>query len=328
MSEKKVNRNCVSNFTGRFLVGEKCLYFVCFFAVCNFYFHNYPYLFLSKNEYIANLSSLTPNLFVLSIPAESILVGAGFYPPFINKKAKKLCFLLAIILTVVSFVMGYRHLLFIFILMLLFKKRARSILIPLLLFSFVGEFSNVFKFSILGFLYSDTYSFTENYNFIVSSISSYIGFSGEQLAIFSNLILGMHSLNDVGAAKDALNILPLASSFGVEWGETTSGRIGRMVGIGFGQGTAYNFQLFVIETYGLALAFLGLVFIVIKYVHQSVFSVLAFEVFYYLLRSSPSFFSGQIKIMLILIIFVVVADIITKYLLTRYSKSNGFNSEL
>lgn len=319
--DRKLNYKGIYSLNNSFKMGEKFLYFLCAFAVLNFYFQNIDFLFVSKNEYISNLSSLTPNLFFLSIPAEAILVGAGFYPPFSSVKSSRICFIIAIALTLVSFVMGYRHLLFLFLLMFIFKKKTRGVFIPLCIFSFLGEFSNVIKYGLLGYLHSDTFSFEEYFSFITSNISSYIEFSGEQVAILSNLVLGLPLLEDGEAMVEILNILPLASGFGVSWGDTTTNKIGQLVGLDVGQGVAYNFQLFVLDTYGIALALMALVFILIKFTHQTIFSILSVEVFYSLLRNAPAFYTGQIKMLILLVLMVIISDYFIKCFLKNLPRN-------
>lgn len=292
-----------------FRYGEIQIYILSVFAYINFMYQNHNYIFVNKNEYISNLIYLTPNLFIITIPAESILVGAGFYPPFKNNKFNILCKIVAAIVVMLSFSMGYRHLLFLSLLLLLFKSKRISMLFPLFLFSFFGNFSDVIKYAISGYLYNGSYSFSENISYVFSNIENFIRFSGEQSSIVSNLSLGLDSLNEK-AIIDALNILPMASLLNVEWGAETTSRLGDLVGVGLGQGTAYNFQLFVLETYGAGLVFLFFIFVIHRMYGLSIFSVYILEVLYSILRNGPAFYTGQLKMLFMLLLLTVFINFV------------------
>lgn len=300
---KEVKHN--SNFR----LGEIQIYILSVFAYINFFYQNHSFIFVNKNEYINNLAYLIPNLFIITIPAESIIVGAGFYPPFKNNKLIVLCKIMAAIVVILSFSMGYRHLLFLSLLLLLFKSKKINILLPLFLFSFFGNFSDAIKYAISGYLYNDSYSFSENISYVFSNVENFVRFSGEQISIVSNLSLGLDSLNE-NAIIDVLNILPMSSLLNVEWGAETTSRLGDLVGVGLGQGTAYNFQLFVLETYGIGLFFIFFIFVIHRLYGLSIFSVYILEVFYSILRNGPAFYAGQLKMLFMLLLLTVFINFI------------------
>lgn len=231
--------------------GFKGLWFlsVCamFVDVC----FNHSYFMLPKHEYISSIPYQTKNLYLFTIPYKEILVGFWFWSPFSQGRLKSFVKPFAVLALMLSFVVVVRHVLFIFILlMLLPRARIAGLIVLLAVFTLMGEASNILKFVVEYFL-KDGGS-AGDLSWILSAGDSFIGMSSEQKAILSNLLVMMKADGGVEWLRmltDFLNvpgISTIAQTLGFEL-KTGAQVIGHYVGVEVGQGTAYSIQLVMLE---------------------------------------------------------------------------------
>lgn len=106
---------------------------------------NWRYFSLPKNEYILSLPEQTKNFIFFTIPAKEILVSFAFIPVF-SMKFRRICLIVAALAFLHSLLIGVRHVAFIAVLLYFLPKvRTKGFLLMLLLMTFAGEASNVFK---------------------------------------------------------------------------------------------------------------------------------------------------------------------------------------
>ena len=271
----------------------------------NVYF-NWEYLLLPKSEYIAEAGqSLTPNLLFLSIPAESILVGSILINPFRSRLPRWTVTALGIATLLLSAFQGYRHLVML-LLLLAVLRRYRTLGGPALIaitlvLTLAGELSNVLKMSFYQSLLDPEFDQLSYLQWYVHSVE-WLPISSEQAAIAANFKLGMPVMQAGSDLIQLIRLLPFTTSL-VDNVQTTVDLIGKAVGIGHGQGTAYNLQLFLLNTVFLGGVFVFVVLFLVRTVRSSVLLIYGLEIFYSLMRNGPSFWVGQIKMLLILMMF-------------------------
>ncbi|MEY3787583.1 MAG: hypothetical protein RIQ94_3145 [Pseudomonadota bacterium] len=286
--------------------GFKILLLIAMLAQCINVIFNFNLLFLPKNEFIFAIDTgiFTPNLFVYNIPADSLLIGGLLFNPFKNKGMRYLLIVLAVITVFVSFMQGYRHLLLFLVLILFFRWRIRGgILLVVVTLSLIGEMTNPLKYLIGGVMTTPDFQVLEFIEYQLTNINELFGLSGEQKAILINLIIGLDNIQIGAPLPELYNLIPFTNSLAIGT-ETGASKIGQIVGTDIGQGTGYCLQLFALETLFLGLIFFGLVMFFIKKFAQSMFAVISIELFFSILRNTPEFWSGQIKMFYILIAFV------------------------
>ncbi len=268
---------------------------------------NFDYLLLPKNEFIAEFGNdLTPNLLVFSLPAESILVGSVLFNPFRTRWLRLIITVAGVATLLLSIFQGYRHLVLIFALILMFRKMPRldsvSLLVITIGLTLAGEMSNMIKVYFYSYLIKPDFDSIDYLNWYINN-TEWLPVSTEQAAIASNFLLGLHITRIGSDFMDLLRLFPFTSSM-IDESRSGASAIGNIVGIGYGQGTAYNFQVFLLNTLFTGGIFIPLALLLIKSARNSVLLVYALEVFYSLMRNTPSFWSGQMKLLAGLMLLV------------------------
>jgi hypothetical protein len=272
------------------------------------------FLLSSKAQYI--ISNRYPNLFYITIPAEGILMGGLFFNPFKNKFLRFSLGVTAIASILLLIFMGYRFLLFATILFLLFKLLPKmNILFVVFLLTTLGEFSNMVKKMFRIFLFDfkiPTEFFSNWYDHILRT-----GFiSSEQKAIFTNTVIGLNNLHFFIPLKELQNLIPFINRIIGPVNMSSAGRIGLIAGVPIdsGAGTAYSLVLFLIESAFIGTLFLILILIMVHYTSRSIFLFVALELFFSLMRDTPEYWAGQLKMLIILIVFVYFLNLILNYI--------------
>ena len=283
-------------------------------------YFNFPNLIaMNKAARLASPELQTKNLLFITVPAVEILVGYLVYD--VHKKCVSLPRVVFGLLAVAySLALGVRHVAFAaFILIFLPFVNSRIILIILLLLiTFAGELSNVLKISVMIF-------FQDGIDAVISYLERFfsVGFfnqlsvSNEQKAILTNLLLKL----DYAELRETsysilIFLLPLGAQFaswlgGVDYEGAT--RLGELVGVGLGQGTAYSVHIMVFENY-LALILLAFgVLMVAKQFNNSCFGVLVVMVIYAYMRTDFSY-SGYLfwKVFMLSSFFSIISILLGK----------------
>jgi hypothetical protein len=266
---------------------------------------NRELLLLPKELYIE--AEKVPNLLIFSIPAQLILLGGALYSPFKNKPVKLLIALLAIVATVLSVVQGYRAVALIVLLHFVYRRWPRmSPLVPTLLMTVAGELSNPIKYFVGGLLLNDNFDAAGMLDHYGSHLELLIGLSGEQKAIVSNLVLGLKDLAVGDPILELRNLFPLTNALFGNITATSATRLGELAGVGYGQGTAYSFVLFIAEALVIAPLMLLGVTRMMRVLGGTPLTFVSWTVFFSLMRDTPAFWSGELK-MSVLLTLVVIA---------------------
>lgn len=282
---------------------------------------NRELLLLPKELYID--AEKFPNLFVLSIPAQLILLGGALYSPFRKKIPRILVAILALVATVLSVVQGYRGIALIAVLYFVYSRWPKlSPLVPALLMTVAGELSNPLKYLIGGLLIGDNFDASNMFEYYSSNLDMLIGLSGEQKAIVSNLVLGMKDLAIGAPIAELRNIIPFTNSLFGDFTMTSASRLGEIAGVGVGQGTAYSFVLFIAESLIVAPLMMILVVQVMRLLSGTPLVFLSWTTFFSLMRDTPAFWAGEFKMSLLLMLLVSVASLFSSELSSLWSKSS------
>lgn len=295
--------------------GFKVLLLMAMLAQCIHVVFNFDALILPKNEFIAAMANNSvPNLIFISIPADTLLIAGLFFNPFKSKKFRYLLITLAAITILISFFQGYRNLLLFALLIIFYRWRIQGgVLLCIIILSLAGELSNPLKYLLAGMLINPDFSFFDFIKFQAEHANFLIGLSSEQKAIFSNFLIGFRDVQMGTSVTELINIIPFSNNLNFNF-QTGASRIGKVVGIGIGQGTGYNFQLFLVETLFFGSIFMAVTFFLTKKFARSIFAVMTLDLFYSMLRNTPNFWAGQIKMLVILIIFVYLVALIKRCL--------------
>jgi hypothetical protein len=286
--------------------GFKVLLLIAMLAQCIHVASNFKLLLLPKHEYIAAMGeALVPNLIFFSFPADSLLVGGLLFNPFQKKGWRYLLITLAAITMLISVIQGYRLYPLLVMLCWFFRWSKRGgVLLVVVVLSLLGQISNPLKYLVAGSLINPDFSVSEFIEYHLANPDMLFGLSGEQKAIHSNLLIGLNNVQIGMPLLELHNLLPFTNRLLGRLETTGVSRLGDIVGVDEGQGTGYNLQLFGVET-----LFLGLIFVVpsallVRKFAHSMLIVMTLELFYSILRNSPEFWSGQLKILCLLIVLV------------------------
>lgn len=274
-------------------------------------FFNWEYLLLPKNEYIAEIGqNVTPNLLLFTIPADSILVGALLVNPFRSRPLRWAVIVLGLATLLLSVFQGYRHLILLLLLvayLMRYSKGGGIMLIAVTLaLTFAGELSNMLKMWFYQALLDPEFDHGGYLQWYFSTVE-WLPVSTEQAAAAANFHLGLSVMQLGSDFVQFLRLIPFTSSL-VENLPTSVDQIGKLVGVDYGQGTAYNFQLFMLNTFLLGGAFLFLVLLLLRATRNTVLLIYGLEIFSSLLRNSPSFWLAQIKLMVVLLLILHAAS--------------------
>lgn len=308
---------CISKVDLRY--GCMLLVILSLIAWLNNIILNFDLILLPKHEFIGQLSeNFVSNLIYFHIPADEILAGALIFNPFKNRYLKRFVFFVGILALCISVFQGYRHLIFALTFVALFKYRPKtSIILTLIIITIAGELSNPIKYMIASMVLDPDFELLNYIIYQTTNPSNFIWISGEQLAVFSNLIIGGNHTNYLRAFQELLNILPFFGRFTFDL-QTGADGIGKIVGVGTGQGAGYNFQLFLIETFFIGIFFLFLAFAIIKIFSRTLLSVFSIVILFSIMRNTPAFWAGQIKMIFVLYCFMFIFNfLIVKMILKK-----------
>lgn len=268
---------------------------------------NWEYLLLPKNEYIAEIGqNVTPNLLVFTIPADAILVGSLLVNPFRSRPLRCAVYLLGIATLLLSIFQGYRHLILLLLLVAYLRRFRNSggiaLIAVTLALTFAGELSNLLKMWLYQALLDPEFDHGGYLQWYFANVE-WLPVSTEQAAAAANFHLGLGVMQVGSDFVQLLRLIPFTTPL-VEHFPATVDQIGKLVGVDYGQGTAYNFQLFMLNTFLLGGAFLFLVLLLLRAVRNTVLLIYGLEIFSSLLRNSPSFWLAQIKLMVALLLIL------------------------
>jgi hypothetical protein len=268
---------------------------------------NRELLLLPKELYIE--AEKVPNLLVFSIPAPLILLGGALYSPFKKAPVRLLIAVLAIVATVLSVVQGYRGVALIAVLHFVYRRWPRlSPLVPALLMTVAGELSNPIKYFVGGLLLNDNFDAAGMFDYYGSHLDLLVGLSGEQKAIVSNLVLGMKDLALGDPILELRNLFPLTNALFGSITTTSATRLGELAGVGYGQGTAYSFVLFIAEALVIApLLMLGITRMM-RVLGGTPLAFVSWTVFFSLMRDTPAFWAGELKMSVLLTLIVIAVS--------------------
>lgn len=272
---------------------------------------NYSYFMLPKSEYISSIPSQTKNLFLFTIPYKEILVGFWFWSPFSSRRLKSLVKPFAVLALLISFIVGVRHVLFIFMLLLLLPRvKLTGFIMLLALFTVVGETSNILKF-VVEYSLKDSGS-AGDLSWILGAGDSFIGLSSEQKAILSNLLVMMKTEGGVAWFRmltDFLNVpgvSTVAQTLGFKL-KTGAEVIGHYVGVEEGQGTAYSIQLVMLENLLLPIIPILLALRFMTLISATPLIILCGEIVYSVMRNGADYWLyliAKLGVIYLLITFV------------------------
>jgi hypothetical protein len=267
---------------------------------------NRELLLLPKELYIE--ADKVPNLIVFSIPAQLILLGGALYSPFRSRPIRFVIAALATIATVLSVIQGYRGVALMVALYFVFRKWPRAWpAVPAIIMTVAGELSNPVKYFVGGLFLNDHFDAGAQLQFYADNLHTLIGLSGEQKAIVSNLVLGMHDLALGEPILELRNLFPLTNQLFGNITTTSASRLGELSGAGFGQGTGYSYVLFLAES--LVVAPLLLLFItkLMRVLSGTPLTFVSWTIFFSLMRDTPAFWTGELKMLFLLtvVIFLV-----------------------
>ncbi|WP_371767809.1 hypothetical protein [Massilia sp.] len=292
---------------------------------------NRELLLLPKELYIE--AEKVPNLLVFSIPAQLILLGGALYSPFKKAPLRLLIAVQAIVATVLSVVQGYRGVALMVVLHFVYRRWPRlSPLVPTLLMTVAGELSNPIKYFVGGLLLNDKFDAVGMLDYYGSHLDLLVGLSGEQKAIVSNLVLGMKELALGDPILELRNLFPLTNALFGNITATSATRLGELAGVGYGQGTAYSFVLFIAEAMVIApLMMLG-VTRMMRLLGGTPLAFVSWTVFFSLMRDTPAFWSGELKMSVLLTLIVIAVSFCCGEYSRLYAKdvasSHGTNRDL
>ena len=291
------------------------------FAMAAFVIHlitNSQVMLLSKAEYIA--SEKTPNLFFLNMPAEILLLGGLFFNPFKNKLLRMTLVLLAVFALITMLFQGYRHLLLFSLLCWLFRSRPkRGVTIPVIVLSVIGELSNPLKYFFASLLSRGEISYADFWNYYLGGQVQLIGISSEQKAIFSNLIIGLDHFSIFSPLLELQNLIPFVNTIFGHSQFSSANKIGIIAGTGAGQGTAYNFVLFLFESFFIGAIFLTISLFIVKVFSNSPLVFLAIELFFSIMRNTPEYWAGQLKMIAAIGVLVYLLNKASDYFAFAHS---------
>jgi hypothetical protein len=266
---------------------------------------NRELLLLPKELYIE--AEKLPNLLFFSIPAPLILLGGALYSPFNKTPVRFLIAVLAVVATLLSVVQGYRGLALMVVLHFVYRRWPRlSPLVPALVMTVAGELSNPIKYFVGGLLLNDQFDASGMLDYYGAHLDLLIGLSGEQKAIVSNLVLGMKALAVGDPILELRNLFPLTNALFGSITATSATRLGELAGVGVGQGTAYSFVLFIAESLVIAPLMLLCVTRMMRALGGTPLAFVSWTVFFSLMRDTPAFWSGELK-MSVILTFIVIA---------------------
>ncbi|WP_392538291.1 hypothetical protein [Legionella sp. 227] len=279
---------------------------------------SYDLIFLPKDKFIIASSGRSMDLFFYHFPYDTILLGGLFFSPFKSKALKFFIAVVTLATVCVSIISGYRHLVFLIFSYLVLSrsnKIASPILVALLL-TFIGEVSNYLKWYVHAALFKEGFELSEYLDYISRTYTFQP--SPEQMAILTNLVLSL----DLGKITNSLhvfaNFLPFTSSLSPNAGKMLNS-LGEVLQIPNGQGAAYNFQLFVLGTYGIGLIFMWFSMFFNWITKGSILTFVSLYISYSILRDEPSYWISQIKMGLLLTFFVFTLNQLEKMFRPAYS---------
>lgn len=268
---------------------------------------NRELLLLPKELYIE--AEKVPNLLFFSVPAQLILLGGALYSPFKSRPVKVVIAMLAIVANVVSVVQGYRGVALIAVLYFLYRRWPRlSPLVPALVMTVAGELSNPIKYFVGGLLLNDNFDAASMLDYYSSHLNMLIGLSGEQKAIVSNLVLGLKDLAVGEPILELRNLFPLTNGLFGSITATSATRLGELAGVGYGQGTAYSFVLFIAESLAIAPLMLMCVTQTMRTLGGTPLAFVSWSVFFSLMRDTPAFWAGELKMSVLLTLVAIVVS--------------------
>jgi hypothetical protein len=264
---------------------------------------NRELLLLPKELYIE--AEKVPNLILFSIPAQLILLGGALYSPFRSRPVRFVIATLATVATTLSVIQGYRGVALMVALYFVFRKWPRvSPAIPAIIMTVAGELSNPVKYFVGGLFLNDHFDALAQLQYYAENADTLFGLSGEQKAIVSNLVLGMHDLALGQPVLELRNLFPFTNQLFGNITTTSASRLGELSGAGFGQGTGYSYVLFLAES--LLIAPLLLLFItkLMRTLSGTPLTFVSWTIFFSLMRDTPAFWTGELKMLFLLTVVI------------------------
>ena len=285
------------------VIGEKLMTLVAVFGVFINTILNFHHFDLIKTDYI--LAERIPNLIIIHLPIESILLAALLKGIFNNKMLKLIIFILYLYSIALDFFLGYRMNLFflcLFISFYFFKKG--YIFTASLFIALSGDFINSIK-SLIQNRFSGNLDLISNF-----SVNEFKFLTSEQLNIFSNTFIGIKSKETFNSLYELVYLLPgYGKLFPLPY-PLSADKLALLKDVdpSTGAGVGYSFQLFIYENLLVGSLMIGLVVLLIQFSNKTIISIMSLELFFSMMRNSTSYWSGILmKIILVLIFCFIIS---------------------
>lgn len=261
------------------------------------------YLTLSKSEAIFQIQN-RDSLIGINLPASAIVAGVVLYNPFSSRVVRAVAYAIGLVAILFSLLLGYRFLMLIIILSYCFRRSRGfgGLLFAVFALSVIGDFSNVVKIFMREIFTNNSF---DPLTYLLWSLQNteFRGLSSEQAAIGANFHIGLILSESINDFVGLVRLIPFTSSI-FDYSNSGAINIGEFVGVGDGQGTGYNYQLFVLKTYFFGLGFIVLFFQIFKLNKNTILGVYTVEIFFSMMRNDPTFWSSQMKILIFFTILV------------------------
>ena len=292
-------------FKNRMVIGEKLMTLVAVFGVFINTILNFHHFDLIKTDYI--LAERIPNLIIIHLPIESILLAALLKGIFNNKMLKLIIFILYLYSIALDFFLGYRMNLFflcLFISFYFFKKG--YIFTASLFIALSGDFINSIK-SLIQNRFSGNLDLISNF-----SVNEFKFLTSEQLNIFSNTFIGIKSKETFNSLYELVYLLPgYGKLFPLPY-PLSADKLALLKDVdpSTGAGVGYSFQLFIYENLLVGSLMIGLVVLLIQFSNKTIISIMSLELFFSMMRNSTSYWSGILMKIILVLIFCFIMSLL------------------
>lgn len=305
----------------KFSKGLVVMWWVALFAFSVDLSFNWPFFLLPKDQYIQSIPVQTKNLFLFTIPAKEMLVGALLFSPFKSATFRKMTLIFGVVALVISIVIGVRHVALLAFLMIAAPKvKFFSGLLLVAALTLAGELSNGMKIFVHQVASSSNNLDFQYWISYLYDVSQALEPSVEQKAILSNLILVLDDSRLIDFGRffwDVVAGLPFGPVFvnSLKFDYMSGASLlSNYVQVPEGQGTAYSFQIVMIETFGFVFLVAALMLYLARLVRGTMLYIFSGEIFYSILRNAPDYWLSQsFKLAFLILSAIFLHQILTSH---------------
>ena len=285
--------------------GEKIITLIAVLGVITNSILNWQHFGLIKTEYI--LAPRLSNLLILHLPVESILLASIIRKTFVTTGLRIFVLIVYTYAVILDFYLGYRMNLF-FLILTIFYFFFRKYYLPISFISIIlfGDFINAIKNQIQNGFQGNILDVLKN------SFENFKILTNEQLNIFSNTFIGIQSGEFFNSIKELLYFIPLFGKIYPLPHPMSSDKLALLKNVDplTGAGVGYSYQLFIYENFLIGSLLLGIVILLIHFSKGTVFSMIALELFFSMMRNSTSYWAGIFMKLILVIFFVYIVTFI------------------